>query len=269
VRGWLGVTPLLASVVGLLACPQILQDDFAAPGLVSDAGVGSCGVCVGGAGGSSPDASTSGGPSAPDPPDGPMPRPSPRPPPTPPPTPPTSDASPEADPGLGPDCWVVALNGPTHDAADNCLDIQGWNEVVVDTTTTPATAVTRTYEGGSICMRGTIEPGGWGAVYNLTFADEALWDGASRGVRGFRIAASGAAVPPQIEVIYTATSDFCRLVAPTADTRIPFASTHPNCTATPGAAAPNAASLKFLRLHIPAETSAYAIDFCMQIRAIP
>jgi hypothetical protein len=272
VRGWLGATALLASLVGLSACPQVLQDDFGARVLADDAGAGSCvdEACAGGADGSGPDASSSGAPTAPDRPDPPEMHapPTPKDPPTPPTTP---DPPPVTTPdvSLGPDCWVVDLSDPTHDATGNCLDIHGWNEVVTDATTTPATAITRTYQGGSICLQGTIEPGGWGAVYNLTFANEGPWDAASFGVGGFRLAASGEALPPQIKVVYTASSDFCRLVTPTADTRIPFSSAHPNCAGTPGAGVPNASSLEYLRLAILPQATAYAVDFCLQIRAIP
>jgi hypothetical protein len=295
VRGGLGATALLASLAGLLACPQILQDDFLSPGLGSDAGAGSCGgVCVSGSGGSGGsdgvggagsgvggaaqgvggDPGPSSGGSVSDGGDAG--------------TAGTSGASGAAgaagaagasglegadasapDDGLGPDCWVVAVNDPTQDAADNCLGIYGWNEVVTDTDATPLTSITRSYEGGSICMVGTIQPVGWGAVYNLTFADEAGWDAASRGVGGFRLAASGAALPPAIKVVYTASSDFCRVVTPSADTRIPFSSAHPNCTGTPGAGVPNASSLEYLRLALLPGTTAYPVDFCLQIRAIP
>jgi hypothetical protein len=278
VPGWLGVTSLLASLAGLLACPQILLDDFDAPGLADDAGAGACvsGVCAGVAGGPGAGGSSAGAGGGHDAPEGPAKPMSPPPvtgPPTPPappltPDPPDASAPPGADPSLGPDCWVVALDDTTHDAADNCLDIHGWNELVMDTDDLPVTVVSRRYEGGSVCIQGTIQPVGWGAVYNLTLADGAMWDGASRGVGGFRLAASGAALPPKLEVVYTTTSDFCSIVTPTADTRIPFSSAHPDCADHPGPGVPNASSLEFLRVHIPIATTAYPVDFCLQIRAI-
>jgi hypothetical protein len=284
------VSPWLASLGCLCACPQILSDDFdpavttgaAGAGICSDAlcsagtggsSIGGAGSGVGGAtggagasagvetGGTPGDAGNGGAAAAagavgqagaspePDGADAAAPDPS------------------DDDASLGPDCWALVLNDTTQDTSGNCIDIQGWNDVVTDPDT-PTTVVTRSYTGGAVCFQGTLQPAGWGAVYNLTFANEALWDATSHGIGGFQLSATGAALPPKLEVIYSAPTDFCSLVTPGPDVRIPFSSAHPNCSTTPGSGVPDPTRLEFLRLHIPSSTTVYSINFCLHIRAI-
>jgi hypothetical protein len=292
-RRALAVPLALASAVGLLACPQLLPDDFdpdpsgtdpscarlggcasgsggtalgvagAAPGTGGSASgtggsaAGAAGSAPGtggsapGTGGSRSDAGGGGQPAAG--------------------TGGAGGGTPDAGPDpTDPGCRAVLLNASTHSADDNCVGIEGWNQVVMDDTTTPETEVTLSYQDGKACLEGTIEPGGWGAVYNFTFADEQDWDATDFDVEGFRLDLTGSNLPPSIEVIYTdADDDFCQLITPLATASIPFANSHPNCTGSPGSGTPDLTSLRYLRLLFPASTTAYAIDFCAGLIAIP
>lgn len=276
----LGVPLLIASVVGLLACPQLLADDFGAsidagqlacaqaPGCAaagaSSAGSGGTtagvagsapgvGGTTAGVGGSSPGVAGAGVE--------------------------TTDASapPEeppvvlgADASAGPDCWVVVLNDPTHITDNNCLGIHGWN--AVETDPDADTAVALTYETGNVCFSGSIraESGSWGAVYSLTLANGSLWDAEERGVGGFQLEAAGVNLPPQIEVIYsTGTGDFCRAITPAAVVPVPFDTTHRDCDTGSGLEVPDPSAVSYLRLHLPIASDDYAVDFCLRVRAIP
>lgn len=178
-----------------------------------------------------------------------------------------ADASTGTDPS--PDCWLVKLDDSTHIASDNCLSINGWNQVVTDPAT-PDTVVSTTYEDDGVCFTGTIVNQGWGAVFNLTLNDEEPWDAVSHGVGGFQLEAEGASLPPEIQVKYTDADagDFCRTITPAADVQVPFASAHPNCS-TSSTSVSDAVDLTYIRLVMPAAASDYAIDFCLEIRAIP
>jgi hypothetical protein len=273
-----------ASVVGMLACPQLLPNDFKA-GLAGTGGDGCALVqsCVsgsslassggGGAGGhagtggsaSVGGSGTAGGGSASgnggtgDPPlgghsgDG--------------------DAGAPADGGneppvTEPDCRVVALTSRNHRAADNCVGVYGWNEIVTDPST--ASTVSQGYRDSNVCFVGTIVPSGWGAVYNLTFANENAWNATSFDVDGFELAALGPGLPPKLEVIIEADdqAEFCRTVTPAASVLIPFDSAREDCDAPkPGTLDPTA--LFVLRLHFPIATTEYDLDFCLRIRALP
>jgi hypothetical protein len=295
-RSALGVSLVFTSMAGLLACPQLLSDDFG-PLVSEDAescarrqtcaagagGAGGSGSSSGsggsatggsgstaGAGGSGPaGAAGSGGSGAGG----------------------SADAGsggssgssgsggggtggsaqPDASappPDPGPDCWVVHLEDTTHDATGNCLGINGWNQIETD----PASdsVVTLSYEDDGVCFTGTIDNVGWGAVYNLTFNDTGPWDADSLGVGGFQLDAEGATLPPLIRVIYSDddAGDFCRIITPGADVQVPFTSAHPSCS-TSSSSVTDAVDLTHLRLAMPPAGSDYAIDFCLGIRAIP
>lgn len=282
-------------MAGLLACPQLLSDDFGAISATGDdtcarrltcAGAGGAGVesgaagrggsasgsggsgasaggsSVGGAGsgeagsgqGGSGDAGASwgeaGNAGGSD----------------------SADASvdpPDLDPDPDPACWLIGLEDSTHSASDNCLGINGWNAVETDPASN--TTVSTTYDDGTVCFTGTIDNVGWGAVYNLTLNDPPnSWDALARGVGGFRFEASGAPLPPEIEVKYTdkSSGDYCRIITPGPAVEVPFASAHPGCSTT-SSSVTDAVDLTFIRLVFPPEESDYAIDFCLGIRAMP
>jgi hypothetical protein len=294
-RRTLAVPLALASVVGLLACPQLLPDDFdpvpsgadpsctalgtcasgsggaalgAAPGTggtVSGAGgsaSGSAGAAPGtggsapGTGGSSSNAGSGGQPDTSGGAGGAAGGDT------------TADAGPEPTPDPG--CRALYLSDSTHSADDNCVGVNGWNAVVTDETTTPEqTVVTLSYQDGQACFEGTIEPVGWGAVFNLTFANEQAWDATDFDVEGFRLDFTGPSLPPSFQVIYTEDSDFCQLITPPASASLLFADSHPNCTGSAGSTAPDPGALRYLRLPFPVRTTAYDVDFCLRLVAIP
>ena len=273
----------LTSSVGLSACPQMLKDDFEPLGIGSDGGVDPCNgrgsSCDGGSGGTTPEDGGAGGQSAGGPGgtagvggaapnagagganagsggasagSGA--------------TAPDAGSPDEPDASLGPDCWVVTLNDETHIAANNCLDIYGWNAVEVEGST-----VATSYQDGQVCFDGTIGTTGWGAVYNLTLADDNPWDGATPGVGGFQFAMTGATLPSSLQIKYTQSGagDFCRAITPGPAVQVPFSSAHPSCSTDPEADTPDASALTYIRVVFLPQSSAYDIDFCMQIRAIP
>lgn len=291
-RSTLGVSLVFASVAGLLACPQLLSDDFG-PLLSQDdescarrqtcvagaagsggaaGGTSGAGGTTSGAGGSAPSAagaagsggsgsggsgeSGSGGSAG------------------------SGESGSAGSAGSGgsdpadaavdssPDCWLLKLDDTTHQASDNCLGINGWNQIETDPAS--ASAVSLSYEDDGVCFTGTIDNIGWGAVYNLTFNDTNPWDADTRGVGGFQLDASGESLPPQIEVVYTDASagDFCRVITPAEALEVPFASAHPGCS-TSSSSVTDAVDLTHIRLVFPIAASDYAIDFCLVIRAIP
>lgn len=158
------------------------------------------------------------------------------------------------------------MSDSTHIAANNCLDIFGWNSAVVDEDTD--STVTRTYADGKVCFTGQLDDEGWGMVYNFTFADDATWNASTRGVSGMELEVSGPNPPPRVEVIYTVNGnqDFCRAVEPLVTTTVPFSSTHPDCSTNTAAATPNVAALTHLRLHFPVGSDTRAFDFCVGLR---
>lgn len=170
-----------------------------------------------------------------------------------------------------PDCWTITLNDTTHSDAGNCLGIEGWNDIAVDTTA-PPTVVALSYQNGQVCFDGTITANEWGAVYNFLFAPgdgESSWNAAAEGVGGFELGISGPLPPPRIDFKYTVQGlgDWCRVIDPVTTLEIPFASTHPGCQAT--GSAPDPTKLTHIRLVMHPAPSAYDIDFCVQLRAIP
>jgi hypothetical protein len=272
----------LAGVAGLLACPQLLPDDFrSAPSGTEPACVrlgtcesGSGGAALGaagaepgtggsasgtggsapGTGGSSADAGSggqattsagSGGASG---------------------SGTAADGGPEPTPDRG--CRTIFLNDDTHSANGNCVGINGWNQIVIDPTTTSEVALS--YRNGNPCFDGTIEPAGWGAVYNLTFANDEDWDSTDFDVEGIRLDFTGPSRPPTIKVTYTAAdSDFCQLITPLETASLLFANSHPNCLGSPGSSTPDREALQLLRLNFPKSATAYDLDFCMSLTAIP
>jgi len=285
----LAVPLVFASMAGLLACPQLLSDDF---GAVLDTGGDTCarrqtcasenggsgsaragsGGTTSGAGGSSANAGGSGGSAgdgeagsaanagssgaadqggtggsgdAPD----------------------ASVAPPESD--SIPACWTIGLDDATHVASDNCLGINGWNAVETDPSTLDTT-VSTSYSDDRVCFTGSIDNAGWGAVYNLTLNDTDPWNAASLGVGGFELAFVGTSLPPQMQVKYTddSSGDYCRVITPAASVEVPFSIAHPGCS-TSSSSVSDATDLTYIRLVMPAAASSYAIDFCLDIRAIP
>jgi len=281
----------LTSIVGLSACPQMLKDDFAPIAIGSDGGVDPCNgrsSCGGGAGGTTPEDGGAGGQSgggaggtagvggaapnagaggslagsageagsagsggtAPD-----------------------AGSPDEPDASLGPECWIVTLNDTTHLASNNCLGINGWNDVETDPDSDGTDLDNSTYRDGQVCFEGSVDSDGWGGVFNLTLANESLWDGAALGVGGFQFAMTGATLPPpsalQIKYTQSGAGDFCRAIAAGPAVQVPFASAHPSCSTDPGAATPDASKLTDVRLVFLPLSGAYDVDFCMQLRAIP
>jgi hypothetical protein len=169
-----------------------------------------------------------------------------------------------------PPCWVVQLNDTTHIADNNCLGIRGWNDVETDPSSAQ-TSVALSYRNGDVCFAGTIAPGGWGAVYSLTFANESNWNAANLGVNGFEFEMTGPLLPNRLEVIYTDSveGDHCRIITPAPTVTVPFDSAHPGCSTDASRGAPDPTRLTDLRLHWPAAASAYDFDFCLELGAVP
>jgi len=175
-----------------------------------------------------------------------------------------------ADASAGPaelDCWLIGLEDTTHVASDNCLGINGWNDVTNDA---DSDVDNTSYADDRVCFTGTVASGDWGAVFNLTLDDTDPWNAVALGVSGFQLEAEGASLPPEIQVIYTDDSagDFCRQITPAAAVEVPFSSAHPDCS-TSSSTVTDATDLTFIRLVLPATASDYAVDFCLGIRAIP
>lgn len=289
-RRTVAVPLVFASATGLLACPQLLQDDF---GALSGIGGGSDGCdrrlnCTAGNAGSGGGGGTSSGGAGAtsgtggaqssggsisgasgasgtsgeagaggERPDAGV-------------EPPVIDV-PDAeapDPDLA--CWVVRLSDTTHSASNNCLGINGWNQVVTD----GDTDVTLSHANGEACFEGTISNDAidpWGAIFNLTLNNTNAWNATAAGVSGFQFEHSGPSLPPEIRVLYdddgNGPREFCRNITPSASNFVPFSSTHPGCN--PTGAMSDVTDLRFIRLALPPGTSDYDIDYCVTIRAIP
>ena len=179
----------------------------------------------------------------------------------------------EPDASLGPDCWIILLNDPTHIESNNCLGINGWNDVATDPDTPDTDIDNTTYQNGEVCFEGSVDSDGWGGVFNMQLANGDPWDGATPGVGGFQFAMTGATLPPssslQIKYTQSGAGDFCRAVTAGPAVQVPFSSAHPGCSTDPEAATPDASELTDLRVVFLPLSSAYDVDFCMQIRAIP
>jgi hypothetical protein len=165
-----------------------------------------------------------------------------------------------------PSCWTLSLNDDVQTI--ECLGIDGWNKLEVDPGS-PSTSISTAYESGKVCFSGSRASDGW-AVYNFSFnLDERdPWDAAARGVGGFALEVTGDSRPPRIDFKYDGgDGEFCRTLSPVTSLEIPFASTHPGCLAT--GSVPDPTQLQVIRLDILPAQAAYAIDFCVQLRAIP
>jgi hypothetical protein len=190
---------------------------------------------------------------------------------TPPPTPDAGGAPDDAGSVPTNACWVFSLHDDSHSTSDNCVGIQGTNSVESDPSSDSSIAVT--YANGDVCFEGSIDSDGWGSIYNFTLADSGSWNADAREVGGFEFAMSGPVLPERMRVIFndtTTSDDFCRALTPASLLTVPFESTHRDCSTAPGADTPSTTLLTDLRLaFLPPTSGAYAVDFCMEIRAIP
>jgi len=279
---------LLLGGVALLGCPQLLDDDFSLASLpVQTGGTGPCSTpgCIltdgdaaaGGAAGTDPGSAGSGGAAGsgaagssggvagngaagassgdggaavdgdagttPDA-DG---------------TPP-DPSEPDAAP-VGPSCRIVTLNDDTHSSSDNCVGIYGWNHEQNGT----GSSLTSTYQSGNVCLSGSISSAGYGAVYELTLADEGDWNASTYGVTGFDFEFTGSVPSGTLKVLYAANGDYCKTITPTGTVSVPFTTAHP-CDSG-GSSTPDVTQLKILQLNFGAGN--YAVNFCVQIRAVP
>jgi hypothetical protein len=177
-------------------------------------------------------------------------------------------------PGTDNPCWRIPLSGATTPQASpgNCLEIWGWNAVVNDETAGAVSTVTASYRNGNVCFAGTIDKDGWGAIFNLTFANDAIWDAAAHGVSGFKFGMT-ARIPPNLQVTYQdigAGDDFCRDVVPASSVVIPFNVTHPDCSTSSTAPTPDLTQLTHLRIGFLPTSANYDLDVCIEaLTAIP
>lgn len=164
-------------------------------------------------------------------------------------------------------CRTLELIDGSHNASTNCLGIAGTNLIATDS----GTLLTLSYEDGDPCFSGTIAAApDWGATFELELAPgSGAWNATAAGVTGFEFAYRGSPQPPSVRVIYKQTgssTDFCRTITP-GTTEVPFSAGHPGCTSSGGVV--NATQLDELILAILPQTgSSYAVDFCVQIRAL-
>lgn len=161
-------------------------------------------------------------------------------------------------------CRTFNLTATTQDGASNCVGVYGWNDIETDPES--STLVDLSYSDGQACFTGTIDSEGWGAVYNLTFANTSPWNAEAQQVTGFEVTTSGAELPPSLQIKYSSTSgDFCTTITPGTAVEVPFDGAQP-CSGS--ATVPDASGLTFLRVIFPVPSS-YAIDFCLGLRALP
>lgn len=179
--------------------------------------------------------------------------------------------------GDTPECWTFNLTTPNADHESNCVGVEGYNQIAVDEENSD---VSLDYEDGKACFEGTIAGTGWGAVYSHVFRnlgaanDSLVWDATAYGVTGFELTTSGDALPPSFTVTYainidnTSLRDYCQSIG-TGTALVPFGSaTRENCSGSDTGTLTDLTELEALRLSFPVTTgSAYAVDFCLQIRA--
>lgn len=169
--------------------------------------------------------------------------------------------------GGDPACWTLELTDGTHDASTNCLGIAGNNIIARDT----ATTLTLSYQDGDPCFVGTIAAApDWGATYEFGFATGSnTWDADAAGVTGFEFAYRGDLPPPSVRVIYKDTSgvDNCRLITP-GTTSVPFSDAHPGCSGSNSSVVDEAELDELILAILPGASQSYAVDFCVQIRAL-
>ena len=164
-------------------------------------------------------------------------------------------------------CRTLEMTSSAADASSNCVGIVSRGRLDVH----PDSTVSLSYVDGNPCFTGTIATTGWGALYNLYFtADSSLWDATSDGVTGFRFLSSGVLQVPVINVYYKAPDgvDYCRTIAP-GDVAVPFADAHPACSTNASSPIVDTTNMEEVELAIlPGDGSPYSVDFCMQITAL-
>jgi hypothetical protein len=156
------------------------------------------------------------------------------------------------------------LTSTNYGSSSNCIGVQGSSNVVVDT----GTSLDLSYDSGDPCFSGAISSSGWGAVYELTFADEDdVWNADDAGVTGFEFALRGSEQPSSLRVLYKDPSgvDNCHVIGP-GSTSVPFSITHPGCDDS-GDTVDSDRMVEMI-LAFPVRSSAYDVDFCVQIRAL-
>jgi hypothetical protein len=167
--------------------------------------------------------------------------------------------------GAGPACWTIELADTTHDSSSNCVGVVGWNNV----TTASPTTLSLSYQDGDPCFTGSIGSG-W-AVYDLMLApDSETWNATTHGVTGFEFASRGPSPPASLKVLYKDPGgvDFCRVIAPGV-TAVPFSDAHPSCSTSATSSIVDTTEMVEIILNfVPASSQPYAVDFCLQITAL-
>jgi hypothetical protein len=164
-------------------------------------------------------------------------------------------------------CRTIELASGIHDASSNCVGIVGWNDLEVETPS--PTTLSLSYQDGDPCFTGSMGSG-W-AVYDLMFApDGEEWNATTHAVTGFEFASRGSSPPASLRVLYKDSGgvDFCRMIAPGVTT-VPFSDAHPNCSTSASASSVDTADMVEIILDfVPASSQPYAVDFCLQITAL-
>ena len=164
-------------------------------------------------------------------------------------------------------CRTFELTDTDHESSTNCIGVEGWNDVNPNSPSTLALS----YQDGDACFTGTITTPGWGAVYNLTFApDGDRWNATSNGVTGFEFTFSGNTPPASLKVIYKDSRpiDFCRFIAP-GTVALPFTDAHPSCSTAASSDIVDATDMVELILaFVPGSNPPYSVDFCLKITAL-
>jgi hypothetical protein len=176
-----------------------------------------------------------------------------------------------------PACWTFELTTQDADSDSNCVGVDGWNQITVDTANS---SVVQSYTDGDICFNGTISATGWGATYNYALAgggepdDGDAWDATAAGVTGFELTTTGNSLPASFEVTYSVNrddvgyTDYCQDIG-TGPALVPFTgAARENCSGSNTGALTDLTELEFLRLSFPVTGIAYAVDFCLRIRAL-
>lgn len=162
-------------------------------------------------------------------------------------------------------CWTLELTPSTYGTSTNCIGVQGSTTVVVDSPSTLALS----YEAGDPCFNGTIDPSGWGAIYELTFAGDdggsSVWNASGAGVAGFEFAYRGTDPPTSMRVIYKDPSGVDNCYVTDGSRAIPFSMAHPDCDDT-GATVDTTRLVELILAFVP-RSQPYNLDFCVQIRA--
>ena len=167
--------------------------------------------------------------------------------------------------GSGLACWTLELTSNSHDTSSNCVGIAGSDNVQTDTGTTFSVS----YQNGDPCFVGTIAASGWGAVYNFGFATGSnKWNATTNGVTGFNFVSRGTTPPSSLKVIYKDPSgdDFCRVIV-SGDVSVPF-SDAPNCTNGTSDTVEATQMDELILAFTPRGGQSYSVNFCLQISAL-